>query len=129
MSLNLLQSSVGHPFTLSFLRKQESTSEGWNKVHRYFVYILASKRDGVLYIGVTNDLPRRVWEHKEGLIAGFSKQYYVEHLVYFEEFPYIDQAIAREKSLKRWKREWKIDLIEKMNPEWKDLFKELNNLL
>ncbi len=99
------------------------------KKHRYFVYILASKRDGVLYIGVTNDLPRRVWEHKEGLVEGFSKQYYVERLVYFEEFQYIDKAIAREKVMKRWKREWKVELIEKVNPEWKDLYEELNNLL
>jgi len=90
--------------------------------HRYYVYMMASKRDGVLYIGVTNDLARRVTQHKEGLVEGFTRKYYVELLVYAEAFDYIDQALAREKQLKRWKREWKIDLIEQSNPEWKDLY-------
>ncbi len=98
-------------------------------MHHYYVYILASKRDGVLYIGVTNHLARRVDEHRQGVIEGFSKKYYVERLVYFEAFQYIDHALAREKTLKRWKRAWKIELIEKMNPEWKDLYEELNNLI
>jgi putative endonuclease len=98
-------------------------------MHQYYVYILASKRDGVLYIGVTNHLGRRVIEHKQGIIGGFSNNYYVERLVYFEAFQYIDQALAREKTLKRWKRAWKIELIEKMNPDWKDIYEELNNLI
>ncbi len=99
------------------------------KKHRYFVYIVASKRDGVLYIGITNDLARRITDHKQGIIDGFTKTYYVDRLVYFEEFAYVDQAIAREKAMKRWKRSWKVELIEKMNAEWKDLYEELNNLL
>ncbi len=96
-------------------------------MHCYYVYILASKREGVLYIGVTNNLARRIHEHKEGLIEGFTKKYIVDRLVYLEAFQYIDQAIAREKALKRWKREWKIELIETANPEWKDFYETLNN--
>ena len=98
-------------------------------MHRYFVYILASKRDGVLYIGITNDISRRGLEHKHGEIEGFTSRYYVNRLVYIEEYKYIDQAIAREKTIKRWKRQWKIELIEKTNPEWKDLYEQLNNLV
>ena len=88
----------------------------------YFVYILASKRNGTLYIGVTNDLIRRVWEHREGLVPGFTKKYAVKILVYFEEFGDIRMAIQRETSLKRWNRKWKLDLIETTNPEWVDLY-------
>ncbi len=97
------------------------------RIHRYYVYILASKKYGILYIGITNDLPRRVCEHKDGKIEGFTKQYHVKHLVYVEAFDYVDQAIHREKCLKRWKREWKIELIEKVNPEWKDLYEDIHN--
>jgi putative endonuclease len=95
----------------------------------YYVYILASKRNGVLYIGVTNHLARRAHEHKDGTIEGFTKRYHVDRLVYFEAFDYVDQALAREKALKRWKREWKIELIESTNPDWKDLYLELNELV
>jgi len=87
----------------------------------YYVYILASKRNGTLYIGVTNNLDRRVSEHKSGLIAGFTKKYNVHRLVYFESSSDINAAITREKQLKKWKRAWKIKLIEDSNPEWKDL--------
>lgn len=89
------------------------------------MYILASKRNGTLYIGVTNNLIRRVWEHKEGTVEGFTKEYGVVMLVYYEEIQDIREAILREKRLKRWKREWKIKLIEGMNPEWKDLYLEI----
>ena len=88
----------------------------------YYVYILASKRNGTLYTGVTNDLKRRVWEHKHNLVKGFTKEYRVHILVYFEQHEDIEQAILREKKIKRWKREWKLDLIEKDNPDWKDLY-------
>lgn len=88
----------------------------------YYVYILASKRNGTLYIGVTNDLVRRVYEHKEGLVEGFTKKYKVDRLVYFEETNDVESAITREKRLKKWNRQWKIELIEKENPEWKDLY-------
>ena len=98
-------------------------------MHRYYVYLLASKRDGVLYIGVTNHLARRVQEHKGGIVEGFTKQYSIDRLVYFETFDYIDRALAREKALKRWKRDWKIELIETVNPDWKDLYFELNQLV
>jgi len=92
----------------------------------YFVYILASKRNGTLYIGVTNDLAHRVWEHREGLLPGFTKTYGVKMLVYFEIFEDIRTAIAREKRLKKYKREWKINLIQENNVYWRDLYETLN---
>ena len=91
----------------------------------YFVYILASKRNGTLYVGVTNDLVRRMSEHKAKLVPGFTRQYGVDKLVYFEEYASILEARARERTLKRWLRVWKLELIEKMNPEWRDLTDEL----
>ncbi|MBI4599666.1 GIY-YIG nuclease family protein [Candidatus Uhrbacteria bacterium] len=91
-------------------------------INSYYVYIVASKRNGTLYIGVTNDLARRVWEHKEGLIAGFTKKYHVKLLVYYEEYQDIKDAIAREKALKEWNRIWKLRIIEEQNPEWRDLY-------
>ena len=87
----------------------------------YYVYILASKRNGTLYIGVTSDLKKRVYEHKNDLVDGFSKEHQTHDLVYYEDTVSIESAILREKQLKRWKREWKIKLIEAMNPEWRDL--------
>ncbi|OGC01217.1 hypothetical protein A2V82_08805 [candidate division KSB1 bacterium RBG_16_48_16] len=92
---------------------------------QYYVYIMASKRNGTLYIGVTNDLVRRVYEHKNKLVKGFTAKYNVNQLVYFESTPEIESAILREKQLKKWKRKWKLELIEKMNPGWKDLYEEL----
>jgi putative endonuclease len=94
--------------------------------HVYWVYILASRRNGTLYIGVTNDLSRRVFEHKSKLVSGFTKRYGVDTLVWYEVHGDIDEAIAREKSLKRWRRDWKLKLIENMNPGWKDLYFDLN---
>jgi putative endonuclease len=88
----------------------------------FFVYILASRPNGTLYIGITNDLYRRVQEHKHGLIEGFTKKYSVHQLVHFERFHNIDSAIQREKSLKKWNRAWKIRLIMETNPDWEDLF-------
>jgi putative endonuclease len=87
----------------------------------YFVYILASKRNGTLYVGVTNDLDRRIREHREGTADGFTKKYGVHRLVHFEAFGEIDDAIRRETRLKKWKRQWKIDLIQSANVEWRDL--------
>jgi putative endonuclease len=92
---------------------------------QYFVYILASKRNGTLYVGVTNDLVQRVGEHKSKVVPGFTLQYGVDQLVYFEEYESIIEARAREHSMKRWRRAWKIELIEKMNPSWRDLSREL----
>ncbi|MDE1987028.1 MAG: GIY-YIG nuclease family protein [Alphaproteobacteria bacterium] len=91
----------------------------------YYVYILASKRNGTLYIGVTNDLARRVWEHREGLVPGFTKKYGVKTLVYYETFDDINAAIYREKRLKKYKREWKMNLIQQHNVEWRDLTETL----
>lgn len=91
----------------------------------YYVYMLASKRKGTLYIGVTNDLARRVYEHREGIIDGFTKTHGVKRLVWFETMSSIDAAIQREKNLKHWVRKWKIQLIEKDNPEWRDLYDEI----
>ena len=93
---------------------------------QFFVYILASKRNGTLYVGVTNNLPRRIAEHKAKLVPGFARQYGVEQLVYFEAFASILEARACEHSLKRWRRAWKIELIEKLNPDWRDLSHELS---
>ena len=87
----------------------------------YYVYIMASKRNGTLYIGVTNDIVRRVAEHKQGLLEGFTKQYGVHLLVHLEWFFDIRDAIQREKQLKKWNRQWKLNLIEKRNPNWIDL--------
>jgi putative endonuclease len=89
-----------------------------------YVYILASKKNGTLYIGVTNDLERRIAEHKAGMIPGFTKKYNVKMLVWFEEYQGINEAIQREKQLKNWTRAWKIALIEQTNPEWRDLVEE-----
>src|SRR3954447_25948118 len=94
----------------------------------FFVYILASKRNGTLYIGVTNDLVRRISEHKAKLVPGFTRQYGVTLLVYFETFDSVLDARAREHSLKRWRRAWKLKLIEELNPNWRDLTDELNSL-
>jgi len=91
---------------------------------QYYVYILASKKNGTLYIGITNNLVRRVYEHKEGLVEGFTKKYNVKNLVYYEIHNSVYEAIKREKALKKWLRKWKIELIEKMNPTWKDLYKD-----
>jgi putative endonuclease len=91
----------------------------------YYVYILASKMGGTLYIGVTNDLIRRVAEHKLQLVESFTKEYGVVKLVYFEQFDDPENAIKREKRLKKWKRAWKIALIEKDNPDWNDLYAEI----
>ena len=91
----------------------------------HFVYILASCRNGTLYIGITNDLVRRVWEHREGLVPGFTKRYNVKMLVYYEQFQKIGFAIHRETRLKKWKRQWKLELIESMNPHWNDLSERL----
>ena len=87
----------------------------------YYVYILASRKNGTLYVGMTNDLERRVYEHKGHLVKGFTEAYDVTRLVYYEETNDVNDAIQREKILKRWNREWKIALIEKHNPDWNDI--------
>jgi putative endonuclease len=90
-----------------------------------YVYILASRRNGTLYIGVTNDLVRRVYEHREGGAEGFTRRYAVKMLVYFEEHESIVAAIQREKTMKHWVRRWKLALIEEHNPDWRDLWEDI----
>ena len=89
------------------------------------VYILASDYHGILYVGVTSDLIRRVWEHKNDVVAGFTKKHRIHDLVWFEQHDTMDTAISREKALKEWRRGWKIELIEKTNPRWLDLYPDL----
>ena len=94
-------------------------------MNTYFVYILAGKKNGTLYIGVTSDLVKRVFEHKQNIVEGFTKKYGVHILVYYEQTDDINASITREKQLKKWKRQWKINLIEKDNPKWNDLYDTL----
>ena len=96
-----------------------------NAVKQYYVYILASKRNGTLYIGVTSNLLKRVYEHKNNLVEGFTQKYNVHNLVYYESCNDVYSAIAREKRMKKWKRQWKIKAIEKLNPHWRDLYSEM----
>ncbi|MCF6318383.1 MAG: GIY-YIG nuclease family protein [Proteobacteria bacterium] len=89
------------------------------------VYILGSKKNGTLYIGVTSDLVKRIWQHKNKQVRGFSEKYDVNNLVYFEQYEDMISAITREKQIKKWNRQWKINLIEKGNPDWNDLWPEI----
>lgn len=91
----------------------------------YYVYILASKRNGTLYVGVTNNLIRRVYEHKNNLVKGFTEKYGVHMLVHYESCESVESAIRREKQLKEWQRKWKLRLIEETNPQWRDLYDEI----
>jgi putative endonuclease len=93
----------------------------------YYVYLLASKKHGTLYLGVTNDLVRRVYEHRTKAVEGFTKRYAVDKLVWFEIHDNVEAAITREKELKKWRRDWKIRLIEEQNPEWTDLYPGICN--
>ena len=91
----------------------------------YYVYILASSRNGTLYVGVTSNLTRRIYEHKNDLVEGFTEKYKVHKLVYYEQTGNIESAISREKQLKKWNTHWKMMLVEKLNPEWEDLYSTL----
>lgn len=95
-------------------------------MRRYFIYILASRKNGTLYIGVTGNLRARISFHQSDLIKGFTKKYSVHNLVYFEEYDNPTETIAIEKQLKKWNRKWKMELIEKLNPDWRDLSENLN---
>ena len=90
-----------------------------------YVYILASQKNGTLYTGITSDLVKRVWQHKNNVVEGFSKKYHVHLLVWYEVHNEIETAITREKQIKEWKRLWKLELIEKINPTWRDLYIEI----
>lgn len=89
------------------------------------IYVLASQRNGTLYIGVTSNLIKRIWEHRGNLVQGFTEKYSVHNLVYYEQAETMEAAITREKQLKKWKRDWKVKLIEKNNPTWRDLYPEI----
>ena len=93
--------------------------EGW-------LYLLASKRNGTLYLGVTSELRSRIWQHRTAAIEGFSKQYGCNRLVWIEHYPNLHDARVREAQMKKWKRAWKLELIEKYNPDWRDLWDDLN---
>ena len=93
----------------------------------YYVYILASRRDGAIYVGITNDLVRRVYEHRIKAVPGFTTKYNITRLVWFEIYDDPVSAISREKELKKWKRDWKVQLIEKDNPDWDDLYESICN--
>ena len=92
---------------------------------QFYVYILASKRNGTLYLGVTSDIVKRVWQHKNGLAEGFTRKYGVKDLVYYEIHEDAENAIKREKQLKKWRRSWKLELIEEKNSEWRDLYVDI----
>jgi len=93
---------------------------------QYAVYIMASRRNGTLYVGVTNDIARRAFEHRNGVGAAFTRKYGVTRLVWYERYADVNEAIAREKQLKKWERAWKLEIIEAMNPDWNDLYETLN---
>jgi len=100
--------------------------DDWEMMEKHpCVYILASKRNGTLYVGVTSDLVKRIWQHREGVVDGFSKRYTVKSLVWYELHDNMESAIMREKRIKQWKRAWKLELIEKTNPQWLDLWDEI----
>jgi putative endonuclease len=107
------------------LRRQGDKWLGCGVMKQPCVYLLASQRNGTLYVGVTSNLVQRVWQHKEGVAEGFTKKYGVKTLVWFELHETMESAIAREKAIKEWKRAWKLTLIEKTNPEWRDLYAEI----
>jgi putative endonuclease len=98
---------------------------GFAVAKKFYVYIMASKRNGTLYVGVTSNLVQRVWQHKEEQVEGFSSKYDVKLLVYFEVHDTAEGAIAREKQIKKWRRVWKLNLIERGTPEWKDLYETI----
>jgi putative endonuclease len=118
------------PLSVMILTCRRSSNHGTLRMSTarcYWVYILASKIGGILYIGVTNNLVRRIYEHKMGLADGFTKQYGIHRLVYYERYDDIESAILREKRLKKWNRAWKVRLIEDVNPNWDDVYSQIAN--
>ena len=95
----------------------------------YYVYIMTNRKEGSLYIGITNNLARRAYEHREKLVSGFTQKYNLHRLVYYETYQTAQEAIQREKNMKEWKRAWKTELIETMNPEWEDMFERLGGVM
>jgi len=97
----------------------------WGDEKVFSVYIMTNRRQGTLYVGVTNSMRHRIWQHKNNLIKGFTSKYDLHRLVFFENYESIQTAIEREKQIKNWKRQWKIELIESVNPQWRDLYEEV----
>ncbi len=128
-SLNALVGDLGHSKEPDVRQKRSGMTDGQKtmvkNMKQYYVYILASDRNGTFYVGMTSDLTKRVYEHKEKLVEGFTKKYQVAMLVYFEITNDADSAIKREKQLKKWNRSWKLRLIENNNPDWDDLYYKL----
>ena len=110
----------------SIFRDDDGKRYGYPKPMAAFLYIMASRRNGTLYTGVSSNLPKRVYDHREGLIEGFTKTHGCKQLVYFEAHATMPLAIEREKRVKKWRREWKLKLIEEHNPEWRDLFDDIS---
>lgn len=112
------------------IKGRSSTPTEWSPAvpKRGHAYLLASGRNGTLYVGVTSDLVRRVWKHHQHLVEGFTKRYGVDRLVYYEVHGSMEKAVRREKRLKRWHRSWKLELIEEVNPTWRDLYEELEGI-
>ena len=110
---------------MSFPRRRESRKQ-FSVKKQFYLYILASKRNGTLYTGVTSDLVQRVWQHKNDLVAGFTKKYGVKKLVYYEVYENAEAAINREKRIKKWRRAWKLRLIEDKNSQWQDLYEDIS---
>jgi putative endonuclease len=117
-----MEARQASPSSLPGLTRQSMLTEGMKS---FWVYILASRPRGTLYVGITNDLIRRVYEHREALVEGFTKRYGVKMLVYYEQHATAIAAIQREKNIKHWPRKWKIDLICSMNPDWRDLWENI----
>ena len=95
------------------------------KQKHFYIYMMTNKRKGTIYTGVTNDLTVRVWQHKNNIFEGFTKKYKLYKLVHYEQYEDINSAIEREKQVKKWRRQWKLELIEKLNPEWNDLYEDI----
>ena len=93
---------------------------------QFYVYIMASRRNGTLYIGISSNLVQRVWQHKNNMVEGFTEKYNVKHLVYYEVHESAESAITREKQIKKWRRKWKLRLIEEQNPQWEDLYSKIS---
>lgn len=110
---------------MSFLVASQEPNPTFENMKTYYIYFITNKRNGTLYIGVSSDIKRRIYQHKNKLIDGFSKEHNLNKLVYYENINDINSAISREKQLKKWKRQWKINAIDKFNPEWRDLYDEL----
>ena len=123
LSVKYYVSSIRYNSRFSLCHSREGGNPGHMK--SYYVYILATDRNGTLYIGVTSNLIKRVYEHKNNLVDGFTKEHNVHKLVYFEETLDVNSAITREKQLKKWERKWKLRIIEEKNPQWEDLYFEL----